>query len=147
MLLLSYLAWIITLLITMSYSTSAHLVLFSVRIRCECMQFPFGKHERWDQALCMGGQLAKVWRVLTQSSRGRYIEKQKQQEINKRLILLRMAWHGWCHAYGYSYQEQRLSRWSQTLENLSVWVNGTLLLPQVKQMEGKLLCWILLLFN
>ena len=34
-----------------------------------------------------------------------------------------------------------------TQENLSALVKWKLLLPQVKQMEGKLLCWILLLFN
>jgi len=33
-----------------------------------------------------------------------------------------------------------------TQENLSALVKWKLLLPQVKQMEGKLLCWILLLF-
>lgn len=46
------------------------------------------------------------------------------------------------HTEGGNFSDSRL-----TQENLSALVKRTLLLPQVKQMEGKLLCWILLLFN
>lgn len=46
------------------------------------------------------------------------------------------------HTEGGNFTDSRL-----TQENLSALVKQILLLPQVKQMEGKLLCWILLLFN
>lgn len=93
----------------------------------------------------IGRKLGKVW--MATSNRHHKVKNETRSEIYKQSISFCMACSGWCNTYGYSYQEHQLQGQRQTLENLSAWVNGTLLLPQVKQMEGKLLCWILLLFN
>lgn len=101
--------------------------------------------------LWLGSSLAGSWErcgwLPSADITGNRVKNETRSGIHMQSISSCIAFSGWWNTYGYSYQEQQLQGWRQTLENLSAWVNRTLLLPRVRQMEGKLLCWILLLFN